>query len=470
MESAKIVATLGPSCSSVEVLSELLRAGMDVARINMSHGDHDTHQEMLANVRAACQSTGLQASVFIDLQGPKIRLGKFGDPPVEVKPGQTFTITTEEILGDALRCSTTYGGLVGDVSEGDTIMLDDGRVQLRVTQARGTEVICEVEVGGTLSNSKGMNLPGIAVNVPALSPKDEADLRWGLNQGIDMVALSFVRTAEDVVPIRAVMKEMGITVPIIAKIEKPQALEHLDQIISVFDGFMVARGDLGVELPFQDVPMAQKRIILAARLASKPVIVATQMLESMITEPRPTRAEASDVANAVMDGADAVMLSGETAVGHYPVESVQAMEKIICAVEYHNNLKIDTIAWDPHSTPGALTWSAVGIAEQLEARYIVGFSLSGDTARRLARLRPTIPILCFTPRRRTQRELAIVWGLSVYISQSHDVEDMISEMDEILLEQNLAHPGDRIVIVYGVPMGVAGKTNTIYVHRVRPKY
>ncbi|MDR0488150.1 MAG: pyruvate kinase [Propionibacteriaceae bacterium] len=468
MQRAKIIATLGPASSSVEILVELLKAGMDVARLNMSHGDHPTHEAALANLRTACEITGSDVSVFIDLQGPKIRLGKFGQGPVTLVKDARFTITTDSIIGDEHRCSTTHKGFPGDVSVGDTVLIDDGRVVLQVVGVSESDVNCEVITGGVVSNAKGINLPGVAVSVPALSEKDEQDLRWGISHGVDMVALSFVRTAEDVLPIRRVMDEIGVTLPIIAKIEKPQALEHLDGIIKAFDAFMVARGDLGVELPFEDVPMAQKRIIHAARLASKPVIVATQMLESMITAARPTRAEASDVANAVMDGADAVMLSGETSIGSCPIEAVDAMERIIRAVESHSNLQIDSIAWDPHTTAGALTWSAVGIARQLGARYIVGFSLSGDTARRLSRLRAEIPILCFTPRERTKKALGIVWGLEVFVSESHDMESMIEEMDAILQAKGLAQTGDRVVVVYGTPMGVAGKTNTVYVHRVRP--
>ncbi|MDR2896033.1 MAG: pyruvate kinase, partial [Propionibacteriaceae bacterium] len=303
MRRAKIVVTLGPATASVERLSELLNAGMDVARINMSHGDHAGHEQDIVQLRAACQATGKACSVFIDLQGPKIRLATFANGPVTLTPGDTFTITNRDVPGDQQICGTTFAGLPQDVSVGDSILIDDGKVQLEATSVTDTDVVCKVVVGGPVSDHKGINLPGVAVNVPAMSEKDADDLRWGLAQGVDMVALSFVRSAEDVRLVKAVMEEVGLTIPIIAKIEKPQALDNLDAIIDAFDAFMVARGDLGVELPFEDVPLAQKRIIHAARTWAKPVIVATQMLESMISSPRPTRAEASDVAHAVMDGA-----------------------------------------------------------------------------------------------------------------------------------------------------------------------
>jgi len=450
----------------VERLVALVDAGMDVARLNMSHGDHASHEQTLTNLRTACEITGKPVSVFVDLQGPKIRLGTFADPPVTLVKGNRFTITTDEVAGDEHRCSTTFAGLPGDVAAGDSILIDDGSIVLRVIQVAGADVECEVVVGGPVSDRKGINLPGVAVSVPALSDKDADDLRWGLAHGVDLVALSFVRSATDIEPVRAVMDEVGVRVPVIAKIEKPQALDDLDAVVDAFDAFMVARGDLGVELPFEDVPLAQKRIINAARTAAKPVIVATQMLESMISAPRPTRAEASDVANAVLDGADAVMLSGETSVGAYPVEAVSAMARIILAIEEHGLLQIDKITWDPQTSSGVVTWGAAMIAQQLDARYVVAFSLKGDTARRLARLRTQIPILCFTPSPKTKRELAIVWGLRVFVSQAHEAHTMIAEMDEVLTGQGMVKVGDKVVVIYGTPLGVIGKTNTVYVHKI----
>jgi pyruvate kinase len=384
--------------------------------------------------------------------------------------GASFTITIDDILGDVDRCSTTFKGLPGDVSPGDSILIDDGRVELRATHVTDTDVVCEVVVGGPVSNNKGINLPGVAVSVPALSGKDTDDLRWALREGVDMIALSFVRSAKDIVDVHRIMDEEGRRVPVIAKIEKPQAVDNLDEIIDAFDAFMVARGDLGVELPLEDVPIVQKRIIRAARTWAKPVIVATQMLESMISAPRPTRAEASDVANAVLDGADAVMLSGETSVGAYPVETVSVMARIIGAVEDHGFSGINEIEWDPHTTGGVIAMAAAEVAGRLGARYLVAFSKSGDTARRLSRLRSEIPVLCFTPRKQTQRELSLLWGVTTFITGEHtDFPDLLEEVDTILEREQLCERRDRLVVVYGSPMGISGKTNALMVHRHYPR-
>jgi len=443
---------------------------MDLARLNMSHGDYAEHGERLNEVRRAAEAAGKPIAVFADLQGPKIRLGRFEAGPVVLANGATFTITVDDILGDVDRCSTTFKGLPGDVSAGDSILIDDGRVELRATHVTDTDVVCEVVVGGPVSNNKGINLPGVAVSVPALSEKDTDDLRWALRQGVDMVALSFVRSAKDIVDVHKIMDEEGRRVPVIAKIEKPQAVDNLDEIIDAFDAFMVARGDLGVELPLEDVPIVQKRIIRAARTWAKPVIVATQMLESMISAPRPTRAEASDVANAVLDGADAVMLSGETSVGAYPVETVSVMARIIGAVEEHGFASINEIEWDPHTTGGVIAMAAAEVAGRLGARYLIAFSKSGDTARRLSRLRSEIPVICFTPSRQTQRELSLVWGVTTFITQEHtDFPDLLEEVDTILESSRLCQRRDRLVIVYGSPMGISGKTNALMVHRHYPR-
>jgi pyruvate kinase len=451
-------------------MDALIRAGMDLARLNMSHGDYAEHGERLNEVRRAAEAAGKPIAVFADLQGPKIRLGRFEAGPVVLVNGATFTITIDDILGDVDRCSTTFKGLPGDVSAGDSILIDDGRVELRATHVTDTDVVCEVVVGGPVSNNKGINLPGVAVSVPALSEKDTDDLRWALRQGVDMVALSFVRSAKDIIDVHKIMDEEGRRVPVIAKIEKPQAVDNLDEIIDAFDAFMVARGDLGVELPLEDVPIVQKRIIRAARTWAKPVIVATQMLESMISAPRPTRAEASDVANAVLDGADAVMLSGETSVGAYPVETVSVMARIIGAVEEHGFASINEIEWDPHTTGGVIAMAAAEVAGRLGARYLIAFSKSGDTARRLSRLRSEIPVVCFTPSAQTQRELSLVWGVTTFITQEHtDFPDLLEEVDIILERAQLCQRRDRLVIVYGSPMGISGKTNALMVHRHYPR-
>jgi pyruvate kinase len=370
------VCTLGPAAETPERLVELVEAGMDVARLNMSHGGYEDHLLRLENTRAAARSVGRPVGILADLQGPKIRLGRFANGPENLEVGARFTITIDEVQGTADRCGTTYKGLPGDVSPGDLILIDDGKLTLRAVEVTSTDVVTEVVVGGPVSNNKGINLPGVAMSVPAMSEKDSEDLRWALGQGVDMVALSFVRSADDIKLVHQIMDEEGRRVPVIAKIEKPQAVENLDEIVDAFDAVMVARGDLGVELPLEEVPLVQKQIVSAARRWAKPVIVATQMLESMISAPRPTRAEASDVANAVLDGADAVMLSGETSVGDFPVVTVQTMARIIDNVEQNGFAQIMEVDWDPHTTSGVITKAATEVATRLGAKFLVTFTHS----------------------------------------------------------------------------------------------
>jgi pyruvate kinase len=464
---AKIVCTLGPASSAPERLAELVSAGMDVARLNMSHGDYSAHEANLANVRAAAQSVGRPVGVLADLQGPKIRLGRFPSGRETLVVGAHFAITIEDIQGTVERCSTTYKGLPGDVRPGDMILIDDGRISLRAVEVTDTDVITEVVVGGPVSNNKGINLPGVAVSVPAMSDKDTEDLRWALQHGIDMVALSFVRSARDIDLVHKVMDEEGRRVPVIAKLEKPQAVANLDEIIDAFDAFMVARGDLGVELPLEEVPMVQKRIVTAARRWAKPVIVATQMLESMISSPRPTRAEASDVANAVLDGADAVMLSGETSVGEYPVLTVQTMARIVENTESHGLDRMQDIDWDPHTTSGVITKAAAEVGQRLGVKFLVAFTHSGDAARRLSRLRSSIPVLAFTPTEQTRASLTLNWGVeSFLVPMVGHTDDMIRQVDAALIDTGRIAEGERVVIVAGSPPGVAGHTNMIRVRRI----
>jgi len=464
---AKIVCTLGPASSSPERLKELVAAGMDVARLNMSHGGYDDHLTNLQNVRNAAETAGRPVGVLADLQGPKIRLGRFASGKEMLAEGATFAITTEDIQGTAERCSTTYKGLPGDVRSGDVILIDDGRLLLRAKDITDTDVITEVVVGGPVSNNKGINLPGVAVSVPAMSSKDTEDLRWALRNGVDMVALSFVRSAKDIEAVHAVMDEEGRRVPVIAKIEKPQAVENLSEIIDAFDAFMVARGDLGVELPLEEVPLVQKGIVTAARRWAKPVIVATQMLESMISSPRPTRAEASDVANAILDGADAVMLSGETSVGEYPVRSVQTMARIVENTEAHGLDRMQDINWDPHTTSGVITKAAEEVAARMDAKFLVAFTHSGDAARRLSRLRSPIPILAFTPVDQTRSSLTLTWGVeSFLVPMVGHTDDMIRQVDKALTETGRMAEGELAVIVAGSPPGIAGHTNMVRVRRI----
>ncbi|GAA3745375.1 pyruvate kinase [Leifsonia bigeumensis] len=467
MRRAKIVATLGPATSSYENIRAIIDAGVDVARMNLSHGSYDVHEEVYANVRRAADAAGRVVAVLVDLQGPKIRLGKFEGGPYELAVGDVFRITTEDIVGNKDISSTTYKGLPSDVKAGDPLLIDDGKVTLRVTATDGTVVTTTVEVPGAVSNNKGINLPGVAVNVPALSDKDEADLRWGLGLGADLIALSFVRSADDIVRVHEIMAEEGRKVPVIAKIEKPQAVDNLEGIIDAFDGIMVARGDLGVELPLEAVPIVQKQAVELCRRMAKPVIVATQMLESMISSPRPTRAETSDVANAVLDGTDAVMLSGETSVGEFPVITVQTMARIIESTEEHGLDRILPLGVKPRTQGGAITLAAAEVADFVEARFLCVFTQSGDSARRMARLRSKIPMLAFTPEVGILRRMALTWGIqSFLVDPVTHTDAMFRQVDDILLAQGLAEIGDKVVVISGSPPGITGSTNDLRVHRI----
>jgi pyruvate kinase len=440
---------------------------MDVARLNKSHGDYSDHERNYESVRAASKATGRPVGVLADLQGPKIRLGRFANGKETLEVGATFTITVDDIQGDGERCSTTFKGLPGDVRPGDSILIDDGRILLEATEVTATDVITRVVVGGPVSNNKGINLPGVAVSVPAMSDKDCDDLRWALRQGVDMVALSFVRSGTDIEIVHEIMSEEGRRIPVIAKIEKPQAVENLDSIIDAFDAVMVARGDLGVELPLEEVPLVQKKIVSAARRWAKPVIVATQMLESMISSPRPTRAEASDVANAILDGADAVMLSGETSVGEYPVVTVETMARIVNNTESHGLDQMQNIDWDPHTTSGVMTKVAAEVGERIDAKFLVAFTHSGDSARRMSRLRSPIPVLAFTPVEATRAELTLSWGVETFLVPmvSH-TDDMIRQVDKALTDSGRIAEGERVIIVAGSPPGIAGHTNMVRVRRI----
>lgn len=466
MRRAKIVCTIGPSTSTKQKVRELVDAGMNVARINASHGTHAVHEETYRNVREAAEEAGKTVAILVDLQGPKIRLGKFADDSVILRNGERFTITIDDIDGDADRVSTTFKGLPGDCKVGDTILIDDGKVQVRVVEVTDRDVVTEVEVGGPVSNHKGVNLPGVAVSVPALSEKDKIDLEWALGMGVDLIALSFVRNAADIEDVYEVMDRVGKRLPVIAKIEKPQAVENLEEIVAAFDGLMVARGDLGVELPLQQVPMVQKRAIDLSRKAAKPVIVATQVLESMITNPRPTRAETSDCANAILDGADAVMLSGETSVGEYPIECVRVMNNVIEYTETHGLDHIPTLSAS-HTRAGVISRAAVDVAEALEVKHIVTFTTSGLTSRRVSRIRSKIPHVTLTPRDTIRHSLALSWGVvPVLTSEVRHTDDMVRAAEDYLLSNDLVVNGDRIVIISGMPPGTPGSTNTIRLHKI----
>jgi pyruvate kinase len=467
MRRAKIVCTLGPAVSTPEGIRQLVDAGMDVARLNLSHGEYADHEKIYQEIRRASDETGHAVGVLVDLQGPKIRTARFKDGPVDLVNGAEFTITTRDVEGSVTEVGTTYKGLPGDVRPGDLLLIDDGKVCLQATEVSETDVRCVVTVGGTVSNNKGINLPGVAVSVPALSEKDKEDLRWALGLRADMIALSFVRSAADLDDVHAVMDEVGVRLPVIAKIEKPQAVDNLVEIIEAFDGVMVARGDLGVELPLEEVPIVQKEAIEIARRNAKPVIVATQVLESMIENPRPTRAEASDAANAVLDGADALMLSGETSVGAYPILAVQTMARIIESTEEHGLERIRPLGTKPHTMGGAVSAAAVEIGELLGAKFLITFSRSGDTAKRMSRIRPRIPMLAFTPEPHTRSRLALAWGIETYlVPMARHTDQMAQQVDKSLLASGRAQEGDLVVIVAGSPPGIPGSTNALRVHKM----
>jgi pyruvate kinase len=468
MRRAKIVCTLGPAVSTYEQIKELMESGMNVARLNMSHGDHSVHAASYSNVRRAAKELERGVGIVADLQGPKIRLGRFADGPVLLEDGAEFTITTEDILGDITQCGTTHKGLPGDCSAGDTVLVDDGKIKLEVIEVDGPRVRTRVVEGGPVSNNKGINLPGVAVSVPALSEKDKDDLRWALRIGVDMLFLSFVRSAEDVKDVHAIMDEEGRRVPVLAKVEKPQAVDNLAGIVEAFDGVMVARGDLGVELPLQQVPLVQKAAIQMCREAAKPVIVATQMLESMMENSRPTRAEASDVANAILDGADAVMLSGETSVGKHPNLVVETMASIVDYAEENGLERLPRLAKRKDPTVAvAITKGAVDLAKSIGASYLVAFTETGTSARVMAASRSRIPMMAFTPNVAIRQQLSVVWGMhtSLVPPASH-TDQMVEQIDAELLAGDRANEGDIVVLIAGVPPGIAGTTNSMRVHRI----
>ncbi|GDY31977.1 pyruvate kinase [Gandjariella thermophila] len=464
---AKIVCTLGPATATAEKVRDLVAAGMDVARMNFSHGSHADHKQVYELVRAASNESGRAVGILADLQGPKIRLGRFAAGPVEWRTGDVVRITVEDVPGTHDRVSTTYKGLAKDAKAGDRLLVDDGKVGLVVAEVDGPDVVCEVTEGGPVSDNKGISLPGMDVSVPPLSDKDVQDLEFALSLGVDFIALSFVRSPADIDFVHQVMDRVaGGRLPVVAKLEKPEAVDNLEAVVLAFDGVMVARGDLGVELPLEHVPLVQKRAIQIARENAKPVIVATQMLDSMIGNSRPTRAEASDVANAVLDGADALMLSGETSVGRYPIESVETMGRIIEAVESESTT-VPPLTHVPRTKRGVISYAARDIGERLNAKALVAFTQSGDTVRRLARLHTHLPLLAFTPEQNVRSQLALTWGTETFLVPKVDSTDqMVRQVDQAMLSIGRYQPGDLVVIVAGSPPGTVGSTNLIRVHRL----
>jgi pyruvate kinase len=463
---SKIVCTIGPASAAPRVIERLLRAGMDVARLNFSHGTHSEHAKCMSLLRSKAQQVGKTIAILADLQGPKIRSGPLaGGGPVMLRSGQNFVITTARVLGDSTRVSTTFSALPREVRRGNRILLSDGLIELKVEQIRGRQVNCHVVNGGALGEHQGINLPGVKLHVPALTSKDKEDLRFALAHGADYIAMSFVRRPEDVLEAKNLIRRFGKGTPVIAKLERPEAIENLEGILSVSDGVMVARGDLGVEMNPEQVPVVQKTIIARAREFRRPVITATQMLESMTENPRPTRAEASDVANAIFDGSDAVMLSAETAAGKYPVEAAAMMARIIAAAE-------ESVREFPRPATQEKLKVAETVAElvchasrELHMRLIAVFTHSGFTARLVSRYRPMVPIVAFSPEAETRRKLALIWGvLPLAIGDTRRIDRLAEVSVKRLMRERLVRKGDVIGIVAGTPMGVRGTTNFMKFH------
>lgn len=467
---AKIIATIGPASHSPAMMRALLLNGMDVARFNFSHGGPLSHAEHIQTLRDVAHEEDKPVAILQDLQGPKIRTGPLACGTVELVPGRPFILTTRGVLGDEKEVSTTYAALPRDCRKGDTILLDDGNLSLLVEDSGETDVRCVVVDGGILKPNKGINLPGVNVSAPALSDKDRHDVEWAIHNRLDYVALSFVRRADDVRELRRIIEGSMSSMKIISKLEKPEAMENLDEIIELSDGVMVARGDLGVEMSTEDVPLLQKRIIARANAMGKIVITATQMLESMTTNPRPTRAEASDVANAVLDGTDAVMLSGETASGAHPLEAVRTMARIVTKTETETEDGLGgphTFAYSEDDFPSAICQAAAYAAGHLKAKAIVCFTEMGGTARKIAKFRPPAPVIAFTPNDVVMRQLQLVWGVRGHlVPPPQSTDEQLERADAELQKMGLVSPGDKIIIILGAPISLCGSTNLMKLHRI----
>ncbi|BCR04904.1 pyruvate kinase [Desulfuromonas versatilis] len=468
----KIVATVGPACESKEMLNALLEAGVDVFRLNFSHGDHGAKAAIIDHIRTLSKLHQRAVAILGDLQGPKIRTGVMQGGALQLVAGEEITLTTREVLGEARLVPTQYRELPGDVTAGNRILLDDGLMELEVISSGGTEVRCRVVSGGVLKDKKGMNLPGVAVSAPALTPKDEEDLAFCIEQGLDYVALSFIRQASDVLALRDMLVRNKAGLQIIAKIEKPEAVDNFPAILEAADGIMVARGDLGVEIRPEKVPLIQKRIIRKCNEAGKPVITATQMLESMVTNPRPTRAETSDVANAILDGTDAVMLSAETASGKFPLEAVSVMVQVALDVEGDPQLKekvfqpVSEIGGVPHVTE-AIGQGACRMAEAVGAKAILAFTQTGSTAALVSKYRPSMPIYAVTPSQAVRRRLALYAGVrSIRVDIEGDTEAQIRSVEDAVLSSKVLEQGELVVITMGSPLSDPGTTNLLKVHRL----
>lgn len=472
MNKTKIVCTLGPSTGTVEIIKELIKNGMSAARINFSHGTYESHSVIINNLIQAREELNAPIPLILDTKGPEIRIKTFKEDTITLNQGSTFTLTTEDIEGDETRVSVTYKNLPLDLRRGSRVLIDDGLIELKVKNLTETDVECEVINGGTLSSRKGVNIPDVYVNLPSLTDKDIEDIKFGIEMGFDYIAASFVRSVNDVIKIRRVLEENnGSSINIISKIENREGVNNIDEILEVSDGIMVARGDLGVEIPPEEVPLVQKRLINKANQKGKPVITATQMLDSMIHNPRPTRAEANDVANAIFDGTDAVMLSGETAKGAYPIDSVKMMATIAqtteASIEYIEEMK-KTHATLQRSVTNAISYACCATANDLKASCIITVTKSGYTGRMVSMFRPMSPILCCTMGEHVWRQLNLVWGCipTIFSATYNNTDDVFNEAITKAVELKLAKNGDSVIIIAGVPIGVSGTTNTLKVHIV----
>lgn len=468
----KIVCTIGPSCNTQEAIENLLLHGMNVARVNFSHGTHQEHAQVIKYIRNAAKKFKYSIPVLMDLQGPKIRVGRMKDDGQILKTGTTVKITGEKVIGDSETIPIDYPNLINEAKVGNTILLDDGLLEMNITAKMPDYLEAKVVLGGLLKPRKGVNLPNVTLSIPSLTEKDLEDLKFGIEQDVDLIALSFVRSAADVRDVISRVRALGSQAAIISKIEKPEAVEVIDEIIEESDGIMVARGDLGIEIPTEQVPIVQKLIIEKCRQAGKPVITATQMLDSMITNPRPTRAESSDVANAVLDGTDAVMLSGETAAGAYPNEAVNVMDRICRSIEekrpqIYNSLEYRKPEWKEKQVIESLAYSCVTIADNVEAKAISTITHSGSTARRIAKFRPKVPIVAFTESKKVRRQLNLVWGVySVRLDELFDTDRSVKMMEDYLKENGLVKNGDRVIVATGMPIAKRGRTNMVKVSTI----
>ena len=468
----KIVCTIGPSTNSREKIEELVKNGMNVARLNFSHGTHEDHARNIEYIRSVAKQYQESIAVLMDLQGPKIRVGQMEGGGQMLAKGAEVQLTPEDVVGNNKRIPIDYEFLAEDARVGDRILLDDGLLEFRITGNDGKIITAEVVVGGFLKQRKGVNLPGVKLSIPSLTEKDIEDLHFGIEQGADIVAISFVRSANDIQELISIIRSKNSNAAVVAKIEKPEAVENIDDIIEETDGIMVARGDLGIEIPSEKVPLVQKKIIEKCRSAGKPVITATQMLESMINNARPTRAESSDVANAVLDGTDAVMLSGETAAGAYPIKAVQAMHNICCSVEQgaeyiYNSLKYRKPEWKEKQVVESISYSCVRIAADVDAKAIATITHSGNTARRIAKFRPGVPIFAFTESQKVRRQLNLVWGVKpVRLDKVFDTDQSVQLMEDYLRDNGMVGSGDRIIIATGIPLSKRGRTNMVKVSTI----